>query len=304
MNVSSARGLTVVMPIGHLKNDFDNILRVSEECQMNSFKLILILDDQPLDLETMLLKSLSEKSGDLSMVKSGIWRNPGAARNYGLTFCSTDWVAFWDSDDSPNFEGVSRLLAELNSGLYDVGLGEFQMSKNDELLNEGYHYITNPIERLEVRIIANPGVWRFIFNRNFVNGIDFAENSSAEDQLYLQRLFALLPRIKISNEKIYTYVVGGEFQLTRSEIVAEQTLKVLQIGVGEISSEPKEFAGIRIGLIIKQLVSVLKHGNIWQLVSAIRLSWQLLAKVGTRGFLQGARLFYRAKKNGVYFCGA
>lgn len=301
MDINLQIGLTVVMPVGHLKNDFENILDIAEKTHKSLIRLILVLDDQPIELEETLVEAISRNGWESVFVTSGSWHNPGSARNHGFKFCSTVWVAFWDSDDCPNIEGILGLLAELNSGQYDIGLGEFQVSKNGQLLNEDFQCSPNSMEKLETRIIANPGVWRFIFNHNFVKEIKFGDFSSAEDQLYLQRVFALLPRVKNSKKRVYTYIKGGKFQLTGAIGVAGQTLEVLNIGVHEITTHPKEFTRIRVGLLIKQMASVIKHGSLREKIQVIPLTFQLWVKVGLRELVSGINLFYKAKKVGFYF---
>lgn len=186
----TAIDLSVVIPVGCLDNDYLNIFAILEESQEYQIEVFIVLDKPTRWQEKFLNEKIRSNNWQNIHVLSGDWGNPGSARNLGLAFCTRTFVAFWDSDDHPDFHGVQLLVGELMDNKYDAGLGRFRIRHHNSIQSEIGIINRSEFQNIAYRIISNPGLWRFIFNRSFVDKLAFPDYSSAEDQLFLQRFFS------------------------------------------------------------------------------------------------------------------
>ena len=76
--------LSVVIPVSGMAGKMQNLERTLNSCFLENVEVILVHDIQ--DTETHLeLKTIKEKYFDQEIIlRSGIWGNPGEARNLGL----------------------------------------------------------------------------------------------------------------------------------------------------------------------------------------------------------------------------
>ena len=295
MNNPDLLDLSVVIPIGNLENDFENLSSIAEESQVYGIQIVFVLDKQTERSRELLNKKIEDNDWQGTLVTSGDWGNPGSARNLGITLCTRTFIAFWDSDDKPDFQGISALLHGIQSENYDAGIGRFRVSKNNLIQMEIGVNEQGKFSNLTERIISNPGIWRFIFRRNFIKKVLFPDYSSAEDQLFLQRFFALEPRIWVSNRAVYTYVHGGGNQLTKSNMVSGQTSHVVKIGISEFSKPKVKNQNLIDALILKQIVTVAKFGNGKEKISGIYLALQFLRRIEVKRFFAAQKLYVKAK---------
>lgn len=272
--------LSAIIPIGNLENDLENILEIARVCLEYGVETILVLDNQSEEITCLLETQINYLESDHLIITKGEWGNPGAPRNAGLALASRSFVTFWDSDDTPNLDGICASLLELSNREFDAILGKFWIRDGSQLHYENIFENKNPTKSMNQRIVSNPGLWRFIFNRNFIQSISFPHSSSAEDQLFLQRFFAESPNIEISLHYFYTYVQGGKAQLTRSPRVAEQTLQVTQLGINLVAQSDQEFRDLNDTLAFKQIVTILKYGTPRQILDGISLLRLFLRTVG------------------------
>jgi glycosyltransferase involved in cell wall biosynthesis len=271
MSIAQIPILGVVMPVGNLAVDQENISRILTMNSTLEILTILAIDNQP-KAEVETLERFISKSGFRHViVTTGIWNSPGTARNQGLYHCKTQWVSFWDSDDMPDGYRIKKAVMLLNGSKYDAAMGSFQRDIDGVIQPEMVEAKDFELDPIEQRVIADPGVWRFIFRKDFIKGICFPSLSSGEDQVFLQRFFSLNPKIRLIEESIYTYVCGGQTQLTRSKKVADHNILSATIGLGEFSfcnSKSRRLFGT---LIFKQIMSVIKHGNVKQKMIGMHL---------------------------------
>ena len=288
--------LSAVIPVGNLENDYKNIFNMLKQSDDYGVEVILVVDDQPNELIRSLEAELISQEITFKLIE-GFWKNPGSARNAGFSLCTRTFVAFWDSDDEPILKNISALLNEKASSDSDAILGRYQIQGSEQLTLECSFSTEKSLEDFTPRILSNPGLWRFIFKREYIKNLAFPACSAAEDQLFLQRFFAGNPRIRISNQIVYTYIQGGGFQLTKSNRVAEETLVATKIGVNEQISSTSPYQNLVEALIIKQLFSVLKHGSSKHLMQAFSLFSDLRKKIGILRFSKVTILFLQAKLN-------
>jgi glycosyltransferase involved in cell wall biosynthesis len=270
------------MPIGHLQQDFENIIRIVDETSAHSIKLILVLDNQSKESQDRLIEKLKFSGSTNFQVVSGSWGNPGGARNFGITFCKSDWIAFWDSDDIPDLNGIRRLVADMRKSRCDLGIGIFSFFRKGILSSETGR--ENDEVSLEKRMFANPGLWRFIFSTKYIKGISFPENLCSEDILFLQRVFARLPRINLSKYHTYTYVQGGLNQITKSPFIVDDIMAVLRISVEELSDKSNEQPAICASLVYKQVFSAIKRGSALQKFQTLIILGTVIKKNGIVNF--------------------
>ncbi len=187
--------LSAVIAVGNLENDLKNVLEIVSKCNKYGVEIILVLDNQSLNLRQELENQLTELKSENLVVTSGNWGNPGSPRNVGLALSSRKYIAFWDSDDMPNLEGIRSSLTELISTSSDAILGKFSIRRGNQVRHEPTFNSEHSVTGFTQRILSNPGLWRFIFKRDCVHRIEFPPFSSAEDQKFLQRFLEDSPKI-------------------------------------------------------------------------------------------------------------
>jgi hypothetical protein len=97
------------------------------------------------------------------------------------------------------------------------------------------------------------------------------------------------------DQNLYTYVQGGKSQLTKSPKVAEQTLSVIKLDLGDTPDINSEFEGLRDGLHIKQVLTIMKHGNFRQRLQGLLALLNFGLRVGIRRFARASFKFLYAR---------
>jgi len=271
--------LSVVIPVGNFEADSKNIFNILKTNEIDLFQLIIVMDSQN-ETQINILNSFIHSNNIINtIVTNGNWNNPGAARNHGLKLCTKKWIMFWDSDDKPNSSAIRHAIEQLDEGYFDCGFGTFEIEINGTHLPETRFKNNKSGVSFNDRIIINPGLWRFIFKLDFIRGIDFPELSSSEDQVFLQRFFALNPNIFTLKENIYTYVLGGSNQLTKSNNLVNQNIQAILIGIKEINYKNNPRIKIIGSLIFKQIITVVKKGSLIEKLLGIKLSIKLICRL-------------------------
>ena len=292
---SSQLDLSAIIAIGNLEHDLDNVVEIVKKCYDFGVEIILALDNQPRVLREELELQLTGLKNRNLVLTAGNWGNPGTPRNVGLALASRNYVAFWDSDDMPNIEGVKNSLAELIRTSSDAVLGKFSIRNGNQFRLEPTYMNRHSISSLDQRILSNPGLWRFLFRKDVINLIQFPPFSSAEDQNFLQRFLGTSPIITEGDQNLYTYVQGGKSQLTKSPKVAEETLSVVKLGLGDAPDIKSEFESLRDGLHIKQVSTIMKHGNFRQRLEGFLALLNFGRRVGIRRFATANYKFLYAR---------
>ena len=185
--------------------------------------------DRLIDIE--LLKALG------AVVIHGNFGNPGAARNRGLKEVKSEWVTFWDSDDSPLVAKVMRAFVDGEISDIDYIVGDFITKSQSNELPE--YKIFN--DRNIYSIATHPGIWRFIFRTRTLEMTRFPELSMGEDQIFLANYGLASHRGKFLGFETYEYFLSNPDSLTNSPASQSRTVKALTRLVDDLNNlNPKD----------------------------------------------------------------
>lgn len=205
--------LTSVIPVATTIEDLLNLSKNVSEAVYRNIKVIIVLDEISADPNTQLEELLSSFDlGDGAVqILRGKFGSPGRARNKGLLSVKTEFVTFWDADDLVNIENIGKVMHE-HSCDYDYIVGSYQV--RDLTSKRNYVMIANGFFPF-LRIIREPGIWRFLFRVDSVQNSKFGASFMGEDQVFLanSRLFGS-PRVFFSEAVFYVYFTGINGQLT------------------------------------------------------------------------------------------
>lgn len=215
-NVKPGAGITAIIPIASNFSDFGSMKKWLGLAITKGFYLILVRDyfSHP-DKERFddILKQ--EISNNQVQVIDVTFHSPGLSRNSGMKIALTQWITFWDCDDTPD---PAVILEEINNIPLSVDFLVGQFSINGKMTSTRNVY----------DIAFNPGNWRIIYRRSNVVELRYAKEPWGEDQLFVIESSLFNSNIVISRKKFYDYTVGNSTQLTSNKKNVTSLLEILK----------------------------------------------------------------------------
>ena len=250
--------LSVVIPIGCLAKDFNNLKDIIKQSLLVEVELIFVLDtdEERADIKLQNLCEAEHLENYFIFECSG--RSPGASRNIGIINASGEWIVFCDSDDIPNF----KILVEATNNAqdnFDVIIGSYEVNnKSSNYISK--HLIGDSSELIWDSISLNPGLWRWITRSSFLQSIKFPELSMGEDQCFILYILQCNPEIKFSQEFFYIYQIGTRDSLTTNLSKIDDLISSIKLELA-ISEFPHGYINVRNNMIFRQILTLLKRGN-------------------------------------------
>lgn len=249
------RLLTFIVPI---RNMAGKLCWLGELIESPRHHIIIVEDGSTDDTLIQLIQLINASASDVNLI-SGNFGGPGQARNAGMALCTSAYLAFFDSDDE-NFGGERmELLMEIaeTAGTQIVGGGfEVREVHTDQIFRH------SAPESLLDALEGNPGIWRFLFRREFIveNSLQFSEGKMGEDLLFLLDCHLAGGTYTAFNESIYRYRVGELNQATNSPRARMSLLLLLVELERRFDAAAKKADKRLIALLwLRTLISALKN---------------------------------------------
>jgi glycosyltransferase involved in cell wall biosynthesis len=201
--------LSVIVPVAMGREPYSRLFNWLPEIIMHDIEIILVLDEfYSLAEQNFLLEINTYKSSKIRILQ-GKFGSPGGARNAGLQNATGKWVAFWDSDDTPNVAHFVQMINHADLEQSEVAIGSFKW--RSEVNSDEVNLFTNPLEvkDLITSVGLTPGIWRFAIIKNLIVH-PFSHLRMAEDQDFILSNNLISRKLSISTDCVYEYFSGGE----------------------------------------------------------------------------------------------
>jgi glycosyltransferase involved in cell wall biosynthesis len=164
--VSSKKSLSAVIATTKTFTHIETFKDTLTDASKYNIELILVHDNQDLESRILIREIISELPDLKIVLIEGVYGNPGTARNEGLKKATSDWVCFWDSDDTPHISEIMNAIASVDSETECI-VGRFiKVDKsNGKRLVSSLPTLKN--------ITFEPGLWRMVFKQRSLKNIEF-----------------------------------------------------------------------------------------------------------------------------------
>lgn len=256
--------------------------RVSRESNFENCRFIFVLDFAEM-IGDRVEKEILEPQGNELFIR-GKYGTPGETRNAGLSLSDAKYVAFWDVDDSPIGSGIGKLLSALKETNADVGIGAW-LSLDDQSIKQSTPFSVG----------LNPGMWRFIFRREFIGNMKFSNLRWAEDQQWLAEVFERNPKTIVRPDLVYQYRPNLPGAQTSNKANVTDLQKSI---VKCMNSSQKTFDAFRVCSLLmttKQIHTLYKYGSRKMRLVAVKYMLSIVIRNYLTWTTFTAFLFYRKK---------
>jgi glycosyltransferase involved in cell wall biosynthesis len=287
--------LSVIVPISNMAGQLGSLSEWMLETSHFSMEVILVHDVR--DNETgKEVKELVEFLGNPKVALiEGDFNGPGGARNAGLDIASGKWITFWDSDDSLNLKQVFSNLVNLENTSVDVIIGGFSVL--DEVSGDRrHHYIEFENSFTLSGVALNPGIWRMIFRKKFLDCMQFQEIYMGEDQIFLFELRIWEKKVVFVEDSGYIYHKNRIGQLTKDKNRINELVFATRFITKLFFCDALQFHLGDYLILIRQTVTLLIHGKVKVKIEATFLFFRLLIVAALRGkqdFFRAVLIFLR-----------
>lgn len=257
--------ISAIIPVAGFPNGTSQIDSWTESEGLRGFEIIFVDDSDDKEVQKK-LKEIAAKLSKYSKVKimKSQSRNPGGARNLGLSIAEGSWIVFWDCDDIPNPSKVKEMIIIANDNNSDVALGNFQIrdgsSRNVKIKKvvDGQHILES--------VAINPGLWRFAFKSKIAKSIAFPELSMGEDQIYLANYLTYFRTLSFYPEIVYEYWNHPSGQLTKNR----KKMRELNSAVNYFYTAYESSKCLPLFIVITRLtITSLKHNSILEKIKVL-----------------------------------
>lgn len=216
--------ISVIIPCYNVEKYIDRCLEsvVNQSIGLEAMEIICVDDCSTDGTLSKLMEWEARYPESFMVVESPQNGRQGQARNIGLTYASTDWIAFLDSDDWIDLNYVEVLYSFARTGKYDlVCCGHIRdagknLSSKENKSNEKIEYRELIIENDEQRkqIIMNAefkySAWAKLISKDILlqNNLTFPENLTYEDACWGALLHMYVNAGVIIDKQMYHYFVN------------------------------------------------------------------------------------------------
>lgn len=265
--------LTAIVPVARMSGRLGNLTSWLNQAINENIQVIIVHDKQDSITGIELNEIVNGASSRNVTLVEGKFNSPGLARNHGIDLALGEWITFWDSDDLPRPSKYLKMVINAAAVDKNVAVGRFQtldFVKQEIIFRESNIFDLNSI-------FVNPGFWRMAFKSELLRNQRFTKFRMAEDQLFLASLNLEPSQTHFEQEVIYTYVVGGDTQLTRNaqaRIDLVEVTKLMQTGV----AEKLIYINFSKLIYLKLCITQLKISNISDRIWALRKIFIFITK--------------------------
>jgi hypothetical protein len=283
--------LGVVVPLHQIDGQLEKLEAWLTLETLESVKVVLVNDKKSGELTPnidSLIKSLVHPN---CTYISGDFSSPGLARNAGLELIvkDSDWIAFWDSDDSPNVIEFLQMIHNADLQEKGVAVGGFEVREfsNNALL------ATHTIQTRSVSDLGrNVGLWRWAFHNDVIEELRFKQFRMGEDQDFLFELDPPSTEILFYDKIVYSYFKGRKGQATENKSLVKEIKDSYLFLLNQLWQDPKSISELRFKILIRQFLSTVKFGGPWSKTTAILLFPKCLPS-----YLQHLAISLKGKKH-------
>lgn len=245
MNLDFEVIIPVLLPSEFLSIMFDELAN-----NKYGIKARFVLDYARSEFDFPASKTEFDSECTISII--GKFGSPGMARNEGFRSSKSAFVAFWDVDDVPNMDEVSSLVSDMRINGADVGIGNWAFLDQPD----------SPIGTDVLSVGRSPGMWRFVFRREFIEGILFSDLKWGEDQLFVAQVLARTPKIITSERVTYFYRKNSPNGLTSNySNVKDLYYAARKLSLVTNKTSAKLSLCLEI-MLISQILTIFKYGGV------------------------------------------
>jgi glycosyltransferase involved in cell wall biosynthesis len=244
--------LTAVIPVANMPGKLANLEPILRESILLGIEVVIVHDEQDSvtggEIEEI-VKSLDSEL--VSVITKSVF-SPGKARNLGIERATGDWICFWDSDDKPLPEVFLSMVRDAKLRGQEMALGKFRQVSGDR--DEIFGTSETEVGRM-------PGIWRFAFKKESIDGLAFPAYRMGEDQVFLAEVIVHFEDFFRYDEIVYEYVCGQVNQLTKNRKAILELEFAIEDMLRKISQTPNKNR-IHFIFLSRQILTILKHGNL------------------------------------------
>ena len=248
--------LSVIVPVGDMAGKLQFLESWSPKVNQFPIEVIVIHDQTFLEVGTEIRELLRKLASPKFILVEGVFGNPGSARNAGLDIAAGEWIAFWDSDDSPSIENIWKAVQEADEQ-DEILIGDFTVFDLQSLVIRAPTRIVDSLNS----VAMNPGIWRMIFRSEIIGPTRFPSLKMGEDQVFLSYLGFASRRLRFIESVFYQYNLGSPSQLTKSQ----KALRELPLASGLIFNHAARAAKketiFDLQLFYRQQITIIKKGD-------------------------------------------
>jgi hypothetical protein len=219
-------------------------------------RAILVIDESVGKDDFVEIVSLISPNQKNFKVVKGNYHSPGVARNAGLEHAKSEFLTFWDFDDSPSIDSFSICL-NLVTDSHDVLVMDYL--ERDE---NSYDFISRNASSISpYKLAKSVGLWRMMFRQEIIKGHEFLDSSMGEDQAFLHSIKIMDLEVLRVNLVGYVYSKNFPNSLTSSRRRISDlifTSRFIESTSHKLSRESSLLAS---NMIVRQRVSLIKYGN-------------------------------------------
>jgi hypothetical protein len=248
--------LTVVIPVTKVKSNLELLnfnLLVAKLCR---FQVIIVHDVKDEESGPLIRYLISDLNNCLLI--EGQFGTAGKARNQALAHIETEWIAFWDSDDKIIPNNFLYLWNKTKLDANSIGIGNFLGSDVSGKVNVSSK-ISNQLGK---NIVTFPGIWRYIFRKDSIDGLKFSNALIGEDVQFISEALSRNSKFTTTNLPIYKYTMHSDLQTTQNIKNYDGILELLgslqEIMLREVCFNRQ----LVFYLYIRQYFSLLKRGKV------------------------------------------
>jgi hypothetical protein len=246
--------ISAIVPIRPSLKDVINVGSWLSKPGAEEVTFILVLDRPNLEINNLIESFLVDfPKVDIVVVK-GDFGGPGEARNAGLPFVRSEYLMFWDSDDTPRIPAVLEHLSNKSLTKHTLSIGGFCLQEKSKPDREFL-----PSNLLEVA--CNPGLWRVIISTDLVSGLKFKNLRLAEDQIFFIEIFLKAKTIELIPVVFYQYKYGLSGQLTSTNNFDSLCAAVADISSTIRRNKNSDKVRFPLDIFLKQTISLFLNGD-------------------------------------------